>query len=298
MARTELPPMAAIRVFEEAARSKNFTVAAEKLGMTQAAVSYQIKVLEDRVGAQLFVRQARGVELSEIGRKFAGTATEALNLLADAYADARGLSQDTLSISVIPTFGTNFLAQHLGKFQLDNPKIAVRVEISEGLTDFNSDEFDLAIRGGKGEWPDLRSHILIPTQFTPMLSKELSDSIGGVREPADLLKLPILSHSDPWWQLWFTAAGLENQSLDNRPNRQFGPQILEANAAIAGQGVAMLTPAFFKAELARGQLVQPFDLLGDDGTGYWLVFPESNRLSPKIRKFRSWIEAATASYRE
>ncbi|MFN3253408.1 LysR substrate-binding domain-containing protein [Roseibium album] len=290
--------MAAIRVFEEAARSKNFTVAAEKLGMTQAAVSYQIKVLEDRVGAQLFVRQARGVELSEIGRKFAGTATEALNLLADAYADARGLSQDTLSISVIPTFGTNFLAQHLGKFQLDNPKIAVRVEISEGLTDFNSDEFDLAIRGGKGEWPDLRSHILIPTQFTPMLSKELSDSIGGVREPADLLKLPILSHSDPWWQLWFTAAGLENQSLDNRPNRQFGPQILEANAAIAGQGVAMLTPAFFKAELARGQLVQPFDLLGDDGTGYWLVFPESNRLSPKIRKFRSWIEAATASYRE
>lgn len=298
MARTELPPMAAIRVFEEAARSKNFTVAAEKLGMTQAAVSYQIKVLEDRVGAQLFVRQARGVELSEIGRKFAGTATEALNLLADAYADARGLSQDTLSISVIPTFGTNFLAQHLGKFQLDNPKIAVRVEISEGLTDFNSDEFDLAIRGGKGEWPDLRSHILIPTQFTPMLSKELSDSIGGVREPADLLKLPILSHSDPWWQLWFNAAGLENQSLDNRPNRQFGPQILEANAAIAGQGVAMLTPAFFKAELARGQLVQPFDLLGDDGTGYWLVFPESNRLSPKIRKFRSWIEAATASYRE
>ncbi|MBG6178611.1 LysR family glycine cleavage system transcriptional activator [Labrenzia sp. EL_208] len=290
--------MAAIRVFEEAARSKNFTVAAEKLGMTQAAVSYQIKVLEDRVGAQLFVRQARGVELSEIGRKFAGTATEALNLLADAYADARGLSQDTLSISVIPTFGTNFLAQHLGKFQLDNPKIAVRVEISEGLTDFNSDEFDLAIRGGKGEWPDLRSHILIPTQFTPMLSKELSDSIGGVREPADLLKLPILSHSDPWWQLWFNAAGLENQSLDNRPNRQFGPQILEANAAIAGQGVAMLTPAFFKAELARGQLVQPFDLLGDDGTGYWLVFPESNRLSPKIRKFRSWIEAATASYRE
>ncbi|WP_051645349.1 LysR substrate-binding domain-containing protein [Labrenzia sp. DG1229] len=290
--------MAAIRVFEEAARSKNFTVAAEKLGMTQAAVSYQIKVLEDRVGAQLFIRQARGVELSEIGRKFAGTATEALNLLADAYADARGLSQDTLSISVIPTFGTNFLAQHLGKFQLDNPNIAVRVEISEGLTDFNSDEFDIAIRGGKGEWPDLRSHILIPTQFTPMLSNDLSDSIGGVREPADLLKLPILSHSDPWWQLWFNAAGLESQNFDNRPNQQFGPQILEANAAIAGQGVAMLTPAFFKAELARGDLVQPFELLGDDGTGYWLVFPESNRLSPKIRKFRSWIEAATASYRE
>jgi LysR family glycine cleavage system transcriptional activator len=298
VARTELPPLAAIRVFEEAARSKNFTMAAGRLGMTQAAVSYQIKILEERVGAQLFIRQARGVALSEIGEKFARRSTEALNLLADAYADAKGLSQGTLSVSVIPTFGTNFLAQHLGEFQLDNPSIAVRVEVSEGLTDFETGEFDVAIRGGKGSWPDLHSHLLIPTQFTPMLSKELSESVGGINEPSDLLKLPILSHSDPWWQLWLKAAGLENQDLGDRPNRQIGPQILEANAAIAGQGVAMLTPAFFKAELARGQLVQPFDLLGDDGTGYWLVFPESHRHSPKIRKFRSWIEAATSSYRE
>lgn len=297
MARTELPPLAAIRVFEEAARSKNFTIAADKLGMTQSAVSYQIKVLEERVGAPLFVRQARGVALSEIGAQFAQRTTDALNILGDAYAEVKGLSQDTLSVSVIPTFGTNFLAQHLGTFQLDNPNIAVRIEVSEGLTDFTTGEFDIAIRDGKGSWPELRSYLLIPTQFTPMLSNELAESIGGIHTPKDLLKLPILSPSNPWWQLWLSAAGLENQDFSDRPDRQFGPQILEANAAIAGQGVAMLTPAFFTAEVARDQLVQPFELACDDGTGYWLVFPESHRHSQKIRKFRSWIEAATESYR-
>jgi len=295
--RRELPPLAAIRVFEEAARSKNFTIAADRLGMTQAAVSYQIKVLEERVGAPLFIRQARGVALSEIGRAFSQRSTEALNILADAYATAKGLSQDTLSVSVIPTFATNFLAQHLGSFQLANPNIAVRVEVSEGLVDFEDGDFDIAIRGGKGDWPGLRSHLLIPTQFTPMLNKELSEKSGGITAPGDLLKLPMLSHSDPWWKLWLKAAGLDKQDLNDGANRQFGPQILEANAAIAGQGVAMLTPAFFKAELARGDLIQPFDIFGDDGTGYWLVYPESHRHSSKIKRFRSWIVAETATYR-
>lgn len=298
MARSLLPPLAAIRVFEEAARCKNFTIAASKLGMTQAAVSYQIKVLEERVGAPLFVRQARGVALSVPGARFAERATEALDILGDAFSEAKGLSQETLAISVIPTFGTNFLAQHLGAFQMENPNLAVRVEVSDGLVDFVSDGLDLAIRGGKGKWPGLISHLLMPTRFTPMLSRELADSIGGIGEPADLLKLPIISRADPWWRLWLNAAGLDRAELADLPNQHFGPQILEANAAIAGQGIAMLTPAFFQNELAGGQLIQPFELTCDDGSGYWLVFPESHRNSAKIRKFRIWLEGASLNYRE
>jgi len=297
MARSHLPPLAAVRVFEEAARCRNFTTAASKLGMTQAAVSYQIKVLEERVGAPLFVRHARGVALSDVGAKFAARAAEALDILGDAFFEAKGVLQDTLAISVIPTFATNFLAERLGTFQLQNPKIAVRVEVGESLVDFAADGFDVAIRGGGGNWPGLASHLLIPTRFTPMLSPELAASIGGVKEPADLLKLPIVSDADPWWQLWFDAAGVKTDAFSNQQRQMLGPQILEANAAIAGQGVALLTPVFFKRELARGQLVQPFDLACDDGSGYWLVFPESRRNSRQIRLFKTWIEAEAAVFR-
>ncbi|MEX0364819.1 MAG: LysR substrate-binding domain-containing protein [Ruegeria sp.] len=295
MSRSPLPPLASVRVFEEAARCKNFTLAASKLGMTQAAVSYQIKVLEERVGAPLFLRQARGVELSPVGSKFAARVSEALDVLSDAFSEAKGLSQETLAISVIPTFGTNFLAQRLGAFQLQNPKIAVRVELSEHLSDLASDGFDVAVRGGHGPWPGLISHLLMPVRFTPMLSPELSDSIGSIQTPADLLKLPILSDADPWWKLWFTTAGLDDGDFPDRPRQQVGPQVLEANAAMAGQGVAMLTPAFFQNELSRGQLVQPFDLVCDDGSGYWLVFPETHRNSLKIKRFRTWIEGEVAA---
>ncbi len=297
MVRRALPPLSAIRVFEEAARCKNFTLAADKLGMTQAAVSYQIKVLEERVGAPLFVREARGVSLSEVGAGFAAKATEALNILSDGFAEAKGTSQETLAISVIPTFATNFLAQHLGSFQMENPNIAVRVEVSETLTDFSSSGFDVGIRGGRGDWRGLSSHLLIPNRYTPMLSRHLADSIGGVRTPKDLLRLPILSRSDPWWAHWLSAAGLDDADMSNDARQHFGPQILEANAAIAGKGVAMLTPAFFRGELSSGRLIKPFELTCQDDSGYWLVYPESHRHSQKIRTFRKWLLAATKDWR-
>ncbi len=295
--RTTLPPLAAIRVFEEAARCKNFTLAADKLGMTQAAVSYQIKILEERVGAPLFIREARGVSLSDIGVGFSEKATEALNILSDAFAEAKGVSQQTLAISVIPTFATNFLARTLGRFQLDNPNIAVRVEVSETLVDFKAGGFDLAIRGGKGNWPGMASHLLIPTRFTPMLSPDLAATIGGVSEPADLLHLRVLSPADPWWRRWLLEAGIESTEPTDQIRQHFGPQVFEANAAIAGQGVAMLTPAFFRDELASGRLIQPFDLTCEDGSGYWLVLPESHRRSQKIRTFRKWLEGETRDWR-
>ncbi|MEM8540995.1 MAG: LysR substrate-binding domain-containing protein, partial [Pseudomonadota bacterium] len=261
------------------------------------AVSYQIKILEERVGAPLFVRQARGVTLTDVGRKFAHRATEAMDILSDGFSEAKGLSQETLSVSVIPTFGTNFLAQHLGAFQMANPDIAVRLEVNEGIVDFTDGVIDVAIRGGEGNWPGLRSYLIMPIHFTPILSSELAESIGGVHVPKDLLKLPILSPADPWWLSWCQAAGLETPDLDGRPYLRMGPQILEANAAIAGQGIAMLTPAFFKQELSSGRLIQPFELTCDDGFAYWLVFPDRHRHSQKIRKFQNWLQEVTKDFR-
>ncbi len=294
----DLPPLPAIRVFDAAARHGSFTLAGEDLGMTQAAVSYQIKILEERVGTPLFERYARGVGLTEVGRKLYQRASAALDILADAYSDARGADAGTLSISVIPTFATNFLAQRLGRFQLDTPDIAVRMEISETLTDFARGDVDVAIRGGYGAWDGLVSQLILPTVFTPMLSPDLLAKAGDLSAPEDLLKLPILSRGDPWWQRWLSQVGLGDACSTAAPVRSMGPQVVEAGAAMAGHGVAMLTPAFFQSELERGLLVQPFDQVGDDGSGYWLVYPESRRNAGKIRKFRSWIERETKAFRE
>ncbi|MEL6209721.1 MAG: LysR substrate-binding domain-containing protein [Pseudomonadota bacterium] len=297
MVRSPLPPLQAIRVFDAAARRGSFTAAASDLGMTQAAVSYQIKVLEERVGAPLFHRRRRGVELSPAGARMAARIGVALDGIADAFAEARNATGGHLSISVIPTFATHFLAARLGRFQVEHPDLSVCVETSETPVDFVSGDFDVAIRAGKGNWLGLSAHLLVPTVFAPMLSPELARQTA-LREPRDLLGLPILSQGDPWWAMWLRAAGLEPDERVDGPAQHMGAQVLEANAAMAGQGVAMLTPALFAEELARGRLVQPFALTCDDGTGYWLVYPESHRNSTKIRLFRRWIEAETQSFRE
>lgn len=288
---SKLPPMSAVRVFEAAARHQSFTRAAEELGMTQAAVSYQIKLLEERVGAPLFLRKPRQVVLTETGRRLAPGVTEAFALLSEAYAAARADTGGTLSISTVLTFASNWLARHIGSFQMRHPEIAVRLDTSSHMVDFSREEVDIGVRSGEGKWPGLVAHLLFRAEYTPMLSPRLAESIGGIREPADLLKLRILDPGDVWWRRWFALADVPSEDLEGRPDASMGSQAHEASAAMAGQGVAILTPAFFAAELAEGRLIQPFDLTGYDGQGYWLVYPEARRNVPKIRAFRDWILA-------
>lgn len=288
---SQLPPLQAIRVFEAVARHLSFTKAAEELGMTQAAVSYQIKVLEERVGGPLFLRKPRQVVLTEAGQRLAPKVSEAFTLLMEAYGAARSGADGVLTVSTLLTFASNWLAQHLGLFQLAHPALAVRVDTSNRVVDFTREDIDVAIRSGGGKWPGMETHMLFRADFTPVLSPKLAASIGGVREPADLLKLPILDPADIWWKQWFEAAGVNADGLAERPGTSMGAQAYEANAAIAGQGVAIITRALFRTELNDGRLIQPFDLVGDDGHAYWLVYPTARRNVPKIRIFRDWILA-------
>ena len=286
----QLPPLAAIRVFEAVARHASFTRAAGELGMTQAAVSYQIKVLEDRVGAPLFVRKPRQIELTDTGRRLAPVVTESFELLAAAWQEARHGAQGTLVINTLQTFATGWLARHIGDFHIEHPQIAVRIEASQHLIDFAREEADVAIRAGKGGWPGLVAHRLIRTDFSPMLSPRLAESFGGLAEPADLMNLPIVTPTDPWWPKWLTMAGLPSDWLADRPATNLGSQSLEASAAIAGQGVALLTVPFYQQEIEAGLLVQPFDLVATEGQSMFLVYPEARRNAPKIRIFREWLQ--------
>lgn len=293
---SQLPPLTAIRVFEAAARHASFTKAAAELGMTQAAVSYQIKLLEERVGAPLFLRKPRQVALTEAGGRLAPAVTEAFGILSEAYAAARSGSGGTLCISTVLTFASNWLARHIGSFQMRHPAIAVRLDTSSRMVDFSREEVDIGIRSGDGNWPGLVAHLLFRAQYSPMLSPRLAESIGGLNEPADLLKLRILDPTDVWWKRWFALANVPVDALEGRPDTSMGSQAYEANAAMAGQGVAILTRRFFTSELADGRLIQPFDIVGDDGHAYWLVYPEGRRNTPKIRAFRDWVLAEMADF--
>lgn len=293
-----LPPLTAVRAFEAVARHLSFTKAAQELGMTQAAVSYQIRILEERVGAPLFLRRPRQIALSEVGIKLAPQVEQAFELLRVAFADTGGAVNNLLSITTVPTFASQWLAQNLGLFQMAHPDIAVRLDSSSGMVDLARDQFDIGIRtlpapqGG-----GIVSHLLLKADFTPLLSPALAASIGGVKSPEDLLRLPILDPKDDWFDLWFASAGVPNYTAEGRPVTMMGLQSLLGVAAMAGRGVAMLMPAFFREEIASGRLIQPFPLLASAGWSYYLVYPESRRNSPKIRLFRDWILDASKSLR-
>jgi len=286
--------MSAVRVFEAAARHQSFTRAAEELGMTQAAVSYQIKMLEDRVGAPLFVRMPRQVMLTARGQQLAPAVTEAFNVLREAFAGIEETVQSVISITTVTTFASNWLIPRLGRFQQLFPNIAVRISASQQIVDLSQGEFDLGIRSGSGDWPGLEADLLFPNHFTPVCSPDLIRG-AELREPADILRFPIISPGDPWWRDWFAAAGMPDVDLFRRPDNSLGVQQFEGMAAIAGQGFAIINPYFFAADLASGRLVQPFDLMAMTSRGYWLVYPKARRRTPKIEAFRGWILSEAAS---
>lgn len=297
MTNASLPPLNAMKAFEAVSRHLSFTKAAAELGMTQAAVSYQIKLLEERVGSPLFLRRPRQIALSETGKILAPMVTEAFELLRNAFAAGRENAEEILSITVVPTFAAHWLAQRLGGFQLSQPHLAVRMDASTRVFDFSSEEIDLAIRTSMTPTPGLVSHLLLHADFTPMVSPALAATIGGVKTPSDLLLLPLVDPDDRWWDQWFSEAGLAPRPKRAYRGTRLGGQTFEAVATIAGQGVGILTPAFYQDELAEGRLIQPFERTSHDGSGYWLVYPESRRNLPKIRAFRDWILSATEPLR-
>ena len=246
----------------------------------------------------LFLRMPRQIALSETGMRLAPQVHQAFDLLREAFAETRNQVDNLLVISTVVTFASQWLAQNLGLFQLEHPEIAVRLDSGNAMADLINGEVDIGIRSmAEPQGNGLVSHLLVQSDFTPLLSPALADSIGGITRPEDLLKLPMLDAQDEWVEQWFAAAGVPGYSPVGRPNFSLGVQSLLATAAMAGQGVTMLTPAFFRDEIATGRLLQPFDLLAPAGRGYYLVYAESRRNALKIRTFRDWMLAATAFMR-
>src|SRR5438105_6512362 len=167
-----LPPLAAIRASEEAARTENFTAAAAELGMTQAAVSYQVKSLEERLGAPLFVREKGRARLTPLGQRLLPSLSTAFDTIEAAFASHREEDESLLTITTTHTFANTWLAWRLGAFQMDHTDLAVRLTTSNDVCDLRGGDADVAIRAGGGGWEGLEEYWLFESSFTPMASPE------------------------------------------------------------------------------------------------------------------------------
>jgi LysR family glycine cleavage system transcriptional activator len=260
--------------------------------MTQAAVSYQVKILEERLGVPLFVRSKRRVTLSEAGRRIAPRVSEAFDDLSEAFTDIVEEDESVLTISTAVTFSSNWLAGRLGAFQIERPELAVRLQVTNEVVDFARDNVDVAIRMGRGGWPGLRHHFLFHFHSTPMCSPGFRDRYG-IQTLEDVLRVPRLSPDDDWWSVWLASAGIAEPEK-GQPGIRLDSQVAEGQAALSGHGLALLTPLFWRSELASGRLVQLFPLISCDVRAHWLVYPEHKRSRAKIRAFRDWLCAELA----
>src|SRR3982751_6783568 len=184
-----LPPLAAVRAFEAAARAENFTAAAAELGMTQAAVSYQVKSLEERLGAPLFVREKGRVKLTALGQRLLPSWPSGFDSIESAFASHREEDESLLTVTTTHTFANTWLAWVLGAFQMEHPDLAVRLSTSNDLCDLRGGDADVAIRGGGGGWEGMEEYQLFESSFTPMASPECiaaaERKLGRPIEPHD-----------------------------------------------------------------------------------------------------------------
>ena len=285
-----LPPLNAVRAFEAAARHLSFTRAADELNVTQAAVSHQVKGLEDRLGVQLFRRLNRGLLLTDAGGLYMRELEDILDRLEQATerlrsSEAAGL----LTVSTGTSFAAKWLVPRLRRFRDRRPDIDVRIDADDALTDFRRDNVDIAIRYGRGVYPGLSSTPLLQDIVFPVCSPTLIDAAHPLRAPEDLKHHTLLHDVDVVedWRSWLHAAGLADIDASRGPRFSHSAMLIEA--AIAGQGVALARRSMVAQDLREGRLVQPFTLSFKAEFSYWVVCPESTAGKPKIAEFRAWL---------
>lgn len=287
--------MAAVRAFEAAGRTENFTAAAAELGMTQAAISYQVKSLEERLGAALFVREKGRARLTPLGARLLPALSSAFDSIESAFAAHRTEDETLLNVTTTHTFANTWLAWRLGAFQMEHPDLAVRMTTSNDIVDLRSGEADVAIRAGRGEWEGMINQKLFVSSFTPMASPACIAAaearLGRRLEPADIAGEVMINPGDDWWAQWFADNGVvADDSHMRRPGVRLENQANEGHAAMAGQGFALLTPLLWHGDVAAERLRSPFpDRVSARGWAYWLVYPEERARVPKIKRFREWL---------
>lgn len=293
-----LPPLNAVRAFEAAARHESFAKAAAELCVTPAAVSQQVKVLEQWLDLQLFERHARRLSLTPAGRSYLPRLTEVLDLLAEATDSVRRAGRArALTVSVPPGFAAVWLGPRLWSFATEHPELPIRIAAtlrpSEALRE---EAVDIAIRYGRGDYPGFTSELLRRDGLTPVCSPRLLEGPHPLTTPTNL-RYHTLLHNESTalagfhvtWQDWLEAAGVEG--VDGQRGLYFSDMHLVMQETIAGRGVGLGHMALIGEHLRSGRLVKPFDLVLAGRGDYYLVFPPGSSHQPTVVAFVRWLRA-------
>ena len=306
-----LPPLNALKAFEAAARHLSVKKAAVELNVTPAAVSHQIRTLEEYLNVQLFHRFNRALELTDAAKACLPKLREGFDCLVQAVDRLRThTSGGMLTVSAAPSFAARWLMPRLHRFIAAHPEIDVRisarmrrksvdgkVDVAERATvETWLDDSDVAILYGHGHYPGLDVHKLLPLTVTPICSPQLLSGAHPLRTPDDLHHYMLL-HDDTgemydgvsFWEVWLSAAGV--QGIDPRRGARFSHAVLAFEAAMDAVGVVASMPALAAEDIAAGRLVMPFDLRVPLVSAYYLVCEPHAKTRPAVAAFSDWLIA-------
>lgn len=291
---SSLPPLNALRAFEVAARQLSFKKAADELNVTPAAISHQVKALEEWLGTQLFHRLTRALRLTEAGLEALPSLTQGFGKLGEAVSQMRTHSEGgLLTVSVSPSFGSMWLVPKLDRFRVRHPDIEIRIDGTDRLVNIAQGDADVAVRYGAGDYKGVQVDLLFNQRNTPVCSPALLEGDFPLREPDDLRHHTLLhvdwKDADASWRMWLLAAGVENINAARGPN--FTQEGMAVQAALDGQGVALIGDKLVQDHLTAGTLVCPFapDMSTPLTFSHYLLSPIGLAAQPKITAFREWL---------
>jgi LysR family glycine cleavage system transcriptional activator len=300
-----LPPLGSLRAFEAAARHLSFRRAADELNVTPAAISHQVKALEEFLGIKLFRRLVRGLELTATAEASMGRLRDGFDALATAVEMMRTHeTAGTLEVCIAPSLAVKWLAPRIHGFVSAYPDIDVRMAASAGMIDGKRDgaspqtgdsgEPHMEIRFGEGDYPGHRVDRLFPVSVLPMCSPRLLEGEHGLQRPEQLRHHTLLHHDSAQieggganWKNWLKSAGVDGVDVSRGPH--FNHAVLALDAAIDGAGVVLSYPVLAAADLAAKRLVAPFALSLPMTSAYHLVCAEAISDHPRVAAFRNWL---------
>ncbi len=297
-----LPSLNALRAFEAAGRHLSFSKAAEELHVTPAAVGHQVKVLENDLGAILFNRLNRALQLTAAGQTLLPGLSEVFYRVTELVETFRRRdSNRPLTVSMPPSFGATWLLPRLDRFRERHPGIDLRLDANNRLVDLVHEDVDVGLRYGLGDYPGMRVDCLLSEEVSPVCSPRLLEGEHPLRALEDLhwhslLHVDGYVQDDYWpdWNMWLRSAGMSDMEV--RRGMHFSHTSLALQAAVAGHGVALGSRVLAGNDLAAGRLVRPFAHSAPMSFAYYMVCPEALADEPRIAAFREWIieEAAAA----
>lgn len=293
--RNRIPPLTSLRAFEAAARLNSFTKAADDLLVTPAAVSQQIKQLEEHLGVQLFERTNKGIRITEAGEQYFPMVYAGFEMLRKASLRLKSFRpRDQLVVSVLPSLASQWLGARLFHWCADNPDVQIAIVAADSEPDFEEDEVHLRICYGRPHQRHIISERLMVDSVSPMCSPSLLGEGTVLERPEQILDYPLIhidwgSENDtlPSWREWFEEAGLADADCARGP--VFNLSSVAIQAAVQGKGFVLGQQIMAAYEIESGRLVKPFDLELPLRESYYLAYPETTAEHPYFETFRAWL---------